>query len=896
MRLEHISAVLRPRSDAEAVDLGLAMVRRHAAGIYKAWFTLLVPLWGVMIALLHEYPSLVIFMAWWLKPLYDRVVLFHLGRSLFGAAPTLREQVKEWPRLLRQRLGLSLLWGRLSGSRGFTMPVVVLEGLTGKLYQERTGILKRHGGAAAFGFMQLFLLLELAVVLGFWVGIMSWLPEDYTEWFQHSGVLLGRGIDPPGGLLWSVALCYLSAVALLEPFYAGGGFGLYINSRTHLEGWDVDLAFRQLGSRLRTRQAALTAPAPLVLPVLGLILALGSMAPIRAEPVDQEAARTQIKEVLTHPDFKENVRKYHEWEPEKSPPPPPLRPEPEGWDWSWLNGIWSGLSAFFSGDWKELVPRLVLALLLVTLVIWLARLLWKHRSSLVLSGPVTMKDRGPRTVMGLDVTPASLPPDIPAAAWSAWQAGDPAGAVRLLYRGSLAWLMEQGSVPIRGSDTEGDCLRHAGVLPDAERRQYFAEVTSAWLSTAYGASPPAAEALQGLCTRWPFHPAPPRATASPVGRPLPMAVLLLAALCLPGCRGKWVEREEELGYLGEAKRNPWLAATRFLELNGLPVLQQRGTNDLPEEQSVIITPAEAINSELLAQRLLDWTKRGGHLIYLAEGGEHYRNDWDSGSGSPMRDGRHPLLAALGITQSVTPLGTAGVAEVTIDRQTFKVSLKEESRFDLTGAKGSVVFSAGNRNESVFASLRSGSGRLTLVSRASAFRNRWIDDDDHAALLLALVRETDPVYSVTFIKAGRINLRDMLWEHAWPALLALVVLLLVWLWGVLPRFGPVRALPRRFERRFASHLEEAGTFLWKQRLTDSLLEAPRQAVLAAARRHGMREDERLFAALLGTRAGLPPERVQEALYAGSLTDSKIFTRRMADLQTVLISLQHHRTSS
>lgn len=32
MKLEHISAVLRPRSEAEAVDLGLAMVRRHAGG------------------------------------------------------------------------------------------------------------------------------------------------------------------------------------------------------------------------------------------------------------------------------------------------------------------------------------------------------------------------------------------------------------------------------------------------------------------------------------------------------------------------------------------------------------------------------------------------------------------------------------------------------------------------------------------------------------------------------------------------------------------------------------------------------------------------------------------------------------------------------------------------
>ena len=67
MKLEHISAVLRPRSEAEAVDLGLAMVRRHAGGIYRAWFTLLIPLWGGLAAVFHNNPGMVVLIAWWLK-------------------------------------------------------------------------------------------------------------------------------------------------------------------------------------------------------------------------------------------------------------------------------------------------------------------------------------------------------------------------------------------------------------------------------------------------------------------------------------------------------------------------------------------------------------------------------------------------------------------------------------------------------------------------------------------------------------------------------------------------------------------------------------------------------------------------------------------------------------
>ena len=897
MRLEHISAVLRPRSEAEAVDLGLAMVRRDAAGIYRAWFTLLIPLWGGLAAVFHNNPGMVVLIAWWLKPLYGRVVLFYLGRALFGAAPTLREQLHEWPRLLRQRLGLSLLWGRLSGVRSFTLPVVVLEGLTGKLYLERTSILKRHGGGAAFGFMQLFLLLEMAVILGLWLGIRPYLPEEYLEWFPQSTAALMASSVPPPGLLWSLAICYLSAVALLEPFYAGGGFGLYINTRTHLEGWDVDLAFRQLGKRLRDRSSPGQGPPPLTL-LVAFILCLGTAAPLRASAVDPVETKSQIQEVLTHPDFKEHVKKYREWV-SGSPTPPPARPTPsapEGWDWSWLTRLSDALTGFLSGDWKELIPRLMLALGLTALAAWLTLLIAKYHWARGPRRPAREKDRGPCTLMGLDVTPESLPPEIPTAAWALWQGGDPGAAVRLLYRGALSWLMQQGHLSIRESDTEGDCLRHAGALPEARRRQYFADLTGIWLATAYGQIPPGPGVMRDLCDRWPFALTEPSGPAPPSTRPRIVSLLLLLAVSLTGCKGKWEEREQEIGYEGQARRDPWLAATRFLELNNLPVLQQRGIPDLTDPTSVIIVTAETIRSEALARRLVTWTRSGGHLIYLAEGGESWRNDWENPpTGHPPRDVPHPLLTLLGVTQSEVPQGTTGLGSVTLDGEEFKVSLKEKVSFDLTGASEPIAFSAGNHPATALASLQTGEGMVTLVSHAHAFRNRWIDDDDHAGLLLALVDQT-PVQQVIFIKAAALNLWGMLREHAWPALLALAVLVAAWLWGVLPRFGPVRALPRKAERRFAGHLEEAGTFLWHQKLTDSLLEAPRQAVLSASRRHGLREGERLFTDLLATRAGLPPERVQAALYGGGLAEAKPFTRQMADLQTLLESFAQRPPAS
>ena len=40
MRLDQLSVALRPRTPWEAMDLGQALVRRHAAALWKPWFAL----------------------------------------------------------------------------------------------------------------------------------------------------------------------------------------------------------------------------------------------------------------------------------------------------------------------------------------------------------------------------------------------------------------------------------------------------------------------------------------------------------------------------------------------------------------------------------------------------------------------------------------------------------------------------------------------------------------------------------------------------------------------------------------------------------------------------------------------------------------------------------------
>ena len=96
--------------------------------------------------LLWDSPSLAVFIFWWLKPAYERLPLYILSKALFGETPTLKQALREWPRLLKPQLLASLTWRRLSFSRSFLMPVVQLEGPWGNRVGVRTrNILHDYG-------------------------------------------------------------------------------------------------------------------------------------------------------------------------------------------------------------------------------------------------------------------------------------------------------------------------------------------------------------------------------------------------------------------------------------------------------------------------------------------------------------------------------------------------------------------------------------------------------------------------------------------------------------------------------------------------------------------------------------------------------------------------------
>ncbi|WP_424314771.1 hypothetical protein [Haloferula sp.] len=478
MRLEAVTAELRPRSDWEAVDLGLALVRRDFWGLGLVWCWGMLPLLPLAFVLLPDHPFWFCFAFWWWVPVASRLVLFQLSRRLFGDRPSRREVLRELPRAIGRRFFYRMLWARFSPWRPLTMPVEDLEGLKGKEYKERCRVLMRRGDSSVMmlAMWRLFLTFWMAVSIFFTVSLFipDGAGEGWTEfmslWFE------GDGGTPPLSLAITLVGSMCVSIALVDLFSTGAGFGVYVNHRTWIEGWDVELAFRRLGNRLEGVAGLL------VVGLLGLLMV----------PGQAEESGPVIERVLAHEDFEVHTETL------KTP------------KWDWLERFnWGGSSGSGGGSGA---PGLIEALgillkvgLIGGLLVLLVWLIYRYRHVFQGRGRQDggLRKAQAKVVMGMAVAPESLPEDVSDAALRLWREGRCHEAMSLLYRGSISWMINRAGVEIAESDTESDCLDRAR-RAEAGHLQYFGGLTEHWMKLAYAREEPEDAVVEELCGRWPF--------------------------------------------------------------------------------------------------------------------------------------------------------------------------------------------------------------------------------------------------------------------------------------------------------------------------------------------------------------------------------------------------------
>ncbi|MCZ6889569.1 MAG: DUF4129 domain-containing protein [Gammaproteobacteria bacterium] len=167
-----------------------------------------------------------------------------------------------------------------------------------------------------------------------------------------------------------------------------------------------------------------------------------------------------------------------------------------------------GAEPELSFEWMRVVAALMefaLWTAAVVLVLWLLYRLrvWEYLPS----SNAQAADR-PKLVAGLEVAAETLPTDVAGESHRLWQAGSQREAVALLYRATIAILMDRYGCTFRESDTEEECLRKAERTVTAESTVegqvigYFRLVTGVWQRLAYAHEAPPAEAFEQAVADW----------------------------------------------------------------------------------------------------------------------------------------------------------------------------------------------------------------------------------------------------------------------------------------------------------------------------------------------------------------------------------------------------------
>jgi len=503
MELEKVTAEIRPRSEWEAIDLGIGLTRAHFGMIFKGWFASVIPACLLIYLVCWDSMGWGAFLIWWLKPIWERVALHSWSRKLFGETPTVRETMKVLPKeLVRNKwlviMGLALTgmgwWIHHSDSaskgmialatlfwlivlglaffrsglmRSLVLPIRYLEGLSGAPYRTRTQVLGLRGSGPAVALTFFALGMEVFVFLSQFIFVDMMLPTG-TEWSVQtmlSDFFMGGAEAIPSWVILVIAIFYLNALSITAWFYVGGGFGLYLNSRTWTEGWDIELNFKRLGQRLG---------------VLVLGLGLFAIPPqARAAEPNEKAAR-----ILQGDDFSVQVREVKKPKERSSDD----RGEMGG------EGVFAGIG------------KLIFWFIVIAVLAGLIRLIVNNAHVFARGAKVVFdeKKKAVRTVAGMNIAPESLPQDVLGAAQRHWAGGEFREALGLLYRGAISSLVTRRIVEIEESDTEMDCLKRVTRVGENASALYFELLTGAWMEQAYAQRRPDEETIQKLWTYWPF--------------------------------------------------------------------------------------------------------------------------------------------------------------------------------------------------------------------------------------------------------------------------------------------------------------------------------------------------------------------------------------------------------
>ena len=461
---------LRQRSVWEAVDSGV-LVWRNSFVYLIPFFA--IPLW-IAACGLRLLPADFRFVSylglWWLKPLFDRLALHVVSRRFFGSpAPA---KLKELGRgLWEMRRGLlgDLLWRRFRAGRAAEMPIRVLEHIGVKQFRLRKMALV-PGGINFCSFISFMgLLMEgmlLVVEAMFAFGVSAVFFPSAAGYMRDNMAAMENYIF--------AAFCF--NLMLVESLYVCMGFGLYINSRVEVEGWDLQLLFQKL------------AGPPVKIAIFACLFLVLSHAAHAEEavkyfpdnfPAVREEALVNLQEILASEDF---GGEKEGWSIRfKKPSRQGQRKMPDLNFAPWLNVV-RQVSGF--------ILRLFIILAIVCFAGFAFYWLWKnYRNSFRWKGRNGVKN------YVNSLLPSESPESLFARAEDFFHRGNLREAWAACFAGCIASFIRCHSLTFPADATEYECLALVRQAFGNETKA-FGELVERWILLAYGGRIPGQGAFE----------------------------------------------------------------------------------------------------------------------------------------------------------------------------------------------------------------------------------------------------------------------------------------------------------------------------------------------------------------------------------------------------------------
>jgi len=374
------------------------------------------------------------------------------------------------------------------------------------------------------------------------------------------------------------------------------------------------------------------------------------------------------------------------------------------------------------------------------------------------------------------------------------------------------------------------------------------------------------------------------------------------------------EKEVDIGFNGEAATNRFYAAELFLkkynmEIESLPSILE--LKEMPDTRDVLFIPTKRydISTDRVAE-LMDWVRKGGHLIVLAR--------YDSNNDENKND---ELFETLGVTSEyefdVDPIIEMFLGEFVEDEP--EAESKPETGSDAANDKADDIetpkrnpplniqindtiedkkvrfiqskwmtnegryetsWEVQGKNGSQLLEFHIDEGWVTLLSGIGFMTNYNLEKHDHAAFLHTLVHINNSDRKLWIIRNDdNPSLLSILYNEQYPVFISFIVFVLFWLWYASRRFGPVAPDSQAVRRSMSEHIVSTGHYQWRSRNREELLHSVQKTLheqIVQTHPLWVRLSDKERAGKLAKLAGLNEEKVYLAITTKSAERELEFT--------------------